>query len=169
MQNFMKDRYGVDALTYVLALLGLILSLIASLLDLGILTWISIAIIVFALYRAFSKNTAARSNENEKFCDFAEKVPGLNKLVAYLGGATASGSDYSYAASAASYERQAQRSRKKAEREREQRIRKLKRENKDTTKYLKCPSCGQTLAVPKGKGKIRVTCPKCGNKIETKS
>ena len=169
MQNFMKDRYGVDVLTYVLALLGLILSLIASLFGLGILSWISIAIIVFALFRAFSKNIASRSSENDKFCSFAEKVPLLNKLVAYLGGATTSGSDYSYAASAASYERQAQRSRKKAERERQQRINKMKWENRDTTKYLKCPNCGQTLSVPKGKGKIRVTCPKCHTKVETKS
>ena len=169
MSNFMRDRYGVDALTYVLALLGLILSLIASLVDFALLTWISIAIIVFALFRAFSKNIPARTNENNKFCAFAEKVPLLNKLVAYLGNATASGNDYSYAASAASYERKAEKSRKKAERDRKARINKKKWENRKTTKYLECPSCGQTLAVPKGKGKIRVTCPKCHNKVETET
>ena len=29
-------------------------------------------------------------------------------------------------------------------------------------KYLKCPSCKATLRVPKGKGKLRITCPRCG-------
>ena len=27
--------------------------------------------------------------------------------------------------------------------------------------FLKCPNCGTMLAVPRGKGKIIVTCPKC--------
>jgi len=29
-------------------------------------------------------------------------------------------------------------------------------------RYFKCPSCGQQLRVPKGKGKITVTCRACG-------
>ncbi len=29
-------------------------------------------------------------------------------------------------------------------------------------KVYTCKSCGQMLRVPKGKGKIKVTCPKCG-------
>jgi len=28
--------------------------------------------------------------------------------------------------------------------------------------YFKCPNCGQQLRVPKGKGKITVTCRSCG-------
>ena len=34
--------------------------------------------------------------------------------------------------------------------------------NRKTTSYFACRQCGATLSVPKGKGKIRVTCPKCG-------
>lgn len=29
-------------------------------------------------------------------------------------------------------------------------------------RLFKCPKCRQTVRVPKGKGKIRITCPKCG-------
>ena len=33
--------------------------------------------------------------------------------------------------------------------------------NRKTTAYVKCPSCGKTFTLPKGKGKIRATCPYC--------
>lgn len=34
-----------------------------------------------------------------------------------------------------------------------------------THKFYKCPKCNQKLRVPKGKGKIVVTCTKCGTKF----
>ena len=36
-------------------------------------------------------------------------------------------------------------------------------------RYFKCPSCGQQLRVPKGKGKITVTCRGCGSSFQEKS
>ncbi|MCL2828945.1 MAG: hypothetical protein FWD99_09470 [Oscillospiraceae bacterium] len=30
-------------------------------------------------------------------------------------------------------------------------------------RYFKCPSCRQPMRAPRGKGKIRITCSKCGN------
>ena len=38
-----------------------------------------------------------------------------------------------------------------------------------THKYFKCPSCGQELRVPKGNGKITITCPKCKTSFKAKS
>ena len=35
--------------------------------------------------------------------------------------------------------------------------------------YFKCPSCGQQLRVPRGKGRITVTCRACGASFEEKS
>lgn len=35
--------------------------------------------------------------------------------------------------------------------------------------YFKCPSCGQQLRVPRGKGKITVTCRGCGATFQEKS
>ena len=36
-------------------------------------------------------------------------------------------------------------------------------------KYFKCPSCKNTLRVPRGKGKLQVTCPKCGERFIKKT
>lgn len=36
-------------------------------------------------------------------------------------------------------------------------------------KYFHCPNCKQRLRVPKGKGKIRVTCAKCGTQFEKRT
>ena len=36
-------------------------------------------------------------------------------------------------------------------------------------RYYKCPNCRQTLRVPRGKGRISITCPKCRNVIVRKS
>ena len=35
--------------------------------------------------------------------------------------------------------------------------------------YFKCPECGQRLRVPKGKGKIMITCPHCHTKFDRKT
>lgn len=38
-----------------------------------------------------------------------------------------------------------------------------------TYKHAVCPNCGQKVRVPRGKGRLRVTCPKCKKKFEVKS
>ena len=42
---------------------------------------------------------------------------------------------------------------------------------KDSRKYkfFRCPSCKNRLRVPRGKGKIKVTCPKCGERFQKKT
>lgn len=36
-------------------------------------------------------------------------------------------------------------------------------------RYFRCPNCGQQLRVPRGKGKITVTCRSCGASFQEKS
>ena len=36
-------------------------------------------------------------------------------------------------------------------------------------KFFRCPSCHALLRVPKGKGKLLLTCRKCGNRFERKT
>lgn len=41
--------------------------------------------------------------------------------------------------------------------------------NKKVYKYFKCPSCKVKVRVPKGKGMLEITCPKCGRTFRKKS
>jgi predicted RNA-binding Zn-ribbon protein involved in translation (DUF1610 family) len=42
---------------------------------------------------------------------------------------------------------------------------KLKYEYRKTAKIYMCTKCGKMNRVPKGRGKVRITCPNCGNSI----
>ena len=48
------------------------------------------------------------------------------------------------------------------------RLRRAMRRDKEH-RYFKCPSCGQHLRVPRGKGTITVTCRSCGASFQEKS
>ena len=105
---------------------------------------------VFLGVRLFSRNTAARNNENMKFVtaltgvkEFFRK-PFTNRAGA---GQTASASSSGGL------------------------LEKWKRQWREyrTYRYLLCPQCSQRLRVPRGKGKIRVTCTKCRNQFIAKS
>ena len=42
-------------------------------------------------------------------------------------------------------------------------------QDRRTHRYFRCPQCRATVRVPKGKGKIRITCPHCKNTFIKKS
>lgn len=148
MQDFMNGRRGVDELTTALGALSMVLALIGSIFSLSPLGWIALIIVAVALFRAFSTNIAARERENDMFRDLTAKLPfGQGGASHASAGARGGSSDF----------------------DRKKRTAQKMWENRKTTLYFKCKNCGQILSVPRGKGRIRVTCPRCGTKVEKKS
>ena len=126
----MAGRYGADQFGRFLSGAALVL-LIVNLFVRGvvgqILYFLVLAVLVYNIFRMFSKSTAARYKENVAYLKVKNRVVGW------------------YA-----------------------NLRRRIRESK-THRFYKCPTCKTTVRVPKGKGKIRITCPKCGASFVRKS
>ncbi len=120
----MYGRNGVDALSWALVVLEVVLSLLSSFIHVrGVsqaLYFVSTALMFVVLLRIFSRNLARRQAENAKFLTWW--TPKANAIR----GARARRADKAH-------------------------------------KYVRC-SCGAYCRVPRGVGKIELTCPKCGRK-----
>ena len=137
LRKFMEGRYGADELNrfltvcgWVLLLIGFVLSGIDSKVALiigSVLVTLSWALLIYSLFRTFSKRTQERASENYKY--FVCK----NKVLGWF------------------------------------RRRKARWQDRKTHRYFRCPQCRATVRVPKGKGKIRITCPKCKHQFVKKS
>lgn len=126
-QEFMSGRRGPDELASLCVWIAVVLAVIDVFARIGWLSWVSMALVAYAVWRMCSKNVYARMAEN-------------NAFLKALGPARPWLRDPRRAA----HELRAY-------------------------KHAACPSCGQRVRVPRGKGKLRVTCPKCHGKFEVKS
>lgn len=161
MNNFMRDRYGIDDLSMALAGIGVVLALVGSIFSLRAVSLIALVLLVVALIRAFSKNFEARRRENEAYRSLVGRIPVIGEK---LTGNRAAGSVYHTATRTGTGASGAT-----AELKRQARTAKKMWKERKTKAFLKCPNCGTMLSVPRGKGKIIVTCPKCRTRMETKS
>ncbi len=127
LRRFMNGRYGIDHLYKALLLLSIAVTFIGIITDFELLNTVALAILIYAVFRVISRNTAARARENAAFLNW------YNSLASKLNS-------------------------------RKNRLKDMK-----THRFLKCPQCNQTLRVPKGKGRIRITCPKCITKFEART
>ena len=104
---------------------------------------------IFLAVRLFSKNTARRNNENMKFLAGWTAVKEFFRKPFHSSGAAQSSASAPTEGILDNWTRQWHEYR--------------------TYRYLICPQCSQRLRVPRGKGKIRVTCTKCRNQFIAKS
>ena len=130
-RQFMIGRYGNDDLNMALLVLYVIASLLFAFLHWSILLLLCYVGIFIIFFRMFSKNTRKRYQENQKF------LKTFGPLVGRFKGMGKGKNGYN------PY----------------QTYQKPKKE-KDH-KVFQCGKCGQKIRVPKGKGKIVITCPKC--------
>lgn len=119
LQRFMAGRYGTDKLNMYILGVGVAACVLTILLpwviaDL-ILTVLSYVLMIWAIFRTFSRNTYRRYQENRRFLLWLGQVKDRDH------------------------------------------------------KYFHCPKCRQPVRLPKGKGKIAITCPKCGEKFIRKT
>lgn len=126
LQRVMYGRYGSDQLSIFLLVAYFALYLISAVTGLGFIYYISLALIVYSIFRTMSRNIEKRRRENAKFLKLAGPTLQWWKMRSTM-------------------------RRDKAHR------------------YFKCPNCKQYLRVPKGKGKISITCRSCGTSFEEKS
>lgn len=144
-QSFMMGRNGSDKLARWSLGAACIVILINLFIPNPILMAISYALLFYSLYRTFSRNVAARQAENAKFESFMSGLGSKDK--ASSGSTKSSSSDKAASKGSASGQKGVTPSPSKAK------VR------------FTCDSCGQSLSVPKGRGKLKVTCPKCHHQM----
>ena len=119
LRSFMSGRYGSDRLNMVILCAGLVASILSSLFrNLNarmIFLVLSYALMIWAIFRALSRNTYKRYQENRRFLLIFDRLKDRNN------------------------------------------------------RYFNCPKCRQTVRVPRGKGKISITCPRCREKFIRKT
>lgn len=125
LQRWMYGRYGYDELNKFLSITAIVLILLS--LFVPAFNFIALLLLLWAMFRTYSKNLENRRQERDAYLKVAGKVKQFFKL------------------------------------------RKNMWRDRNTHRYYKCPSCNAYLRVPKGKGKIEISCPKCRNKITRKT
>lgn len=119
LSHFMLGRYGSDKLgTYMLwgAVILMVISLFIPSAAIKLILMVGYyALMGWAIFRIFSRNTYKRYQENRRFLQLLDRF-----------------------------------------KDREHR-------------YFDCPKCRQPVRVPRGKGKIAITCPKCRERFIRKS
>ncbi len=163
--SMFQGRNGSDQLSVFLVAIALVLVIIYPFFPLDyvrlILCGVALALIAWALFRMFSSNIAKRREENAKFLAIFGKKHKSNGT-----------EDINYREVGEKTEKEKKKEAKqraKQEKEAEKARKKAKKQDLKTHAYFKCPKCSTELRVPKGKGKIRITCPKCGEQFVEKT
>lgn len=163
-QQLFNGRYGIDPFSIFLIIFAFLFF------GLKYLWIISLILIVYAVFRAFSKNIDKRQRELQKFNDILRKTStfmmnAFQRIRMFFQRRKAGRSDYEVWESGSSQ--------RKSEREYEKRqraeMRRLRRMQKKEYIFVKCPNCKKMLRLPRGKGKLIVTCPTCRTEFYKKT
>ncbi len=148
LREFMVGRNGPDKLATATICVALVISIITLFAPNPILVVLNYAALIYFLFRILSRNVAARQAENAKFESLIGSFGTKKGKRGASGGATSTGSKSS--SSSKAYTKNSSGGGKTTS-------------DKGASAKVRftCDSCGQPLSVPAGRGKLKVTCPKC--------
>jgi hypothetical protein len=163
--NFMRGRYGWDQLGMFLMIASFAIEILGRIFRSSIVYYIGLGLFFWMLFRMFSRNISARVAENQKFINIRNRFANWRYFRqqkrggrgGYNGGYSGQQGNTYYGDFSKSHE-QAARENNRAS-----------RKGGTVYCYYYCPNCKQQVRVPAGKGKVRITCPRCEHKFETYS
>ncbi|MCR5144203.1 MAG: hypothetical protein K6B67_02710 [Lachnospiraceae bacterium] len=156
MARFFVGRNGADNLSKFTLAISMILMVITIITGNGIVYLLAIVALVYSYFRVMSKNVSKRYYENQQYLKATAGIRG-----------TING--FLYKITKGNYHPNSNPQQFKADMERARRKAAYEREQRKMYKYFKCPGCKQKVRVPKGHGKIAITCPKCKMEFVRKS
>ena len=133
--QFMQGRYGLDEFGRFLLIVTVIVILLSNFRHLHFLYLAGLLLLVYTYFRIMSRNIFKRQRENQKYLSIKNRF-------------TRKGGQQS---NVSSFRRRDKKSGKWGSNENSQ------------YNFYRCRNCGQVIRVPKGKGTLKITCPKCGN------
>lgn len=153
LATFMMGRNGSDSLSRWSLGAAIVVLVITMFLPNPILMAISYALLFYSIYRIFSSNIPVRKQENERFDAF------LDRCAFWRKGRKGPTGDDGSASGASTRKTSSSRSAKGSS---------GSAESSDKMR-ITCEQCGQALSVPKGRGTLKVTCPKCNHQMRVES
>ncbi len=129
--RFMQGRYGVDDLSKGMMYAAVVCMILNLFIRNSLLNTLVIVALILIYVRMFSTNFQRRYEENRKYQEWIGKV---KRTLGIKGNGGIRGF---------------------------METQKRRAQDRKVNHIYKCPSCGQKIRIPKGKGHIMVTCPKC--------
>lgn len=123
IRRWMYGRYGVDNMSKTMIYVALGLCILSIFMFRGLFYFVSMGLMIYAYYRAFSRNIQKRYAELQRYEKWKKSVKNFPKTMAM----------------------------------------------RKTHHIYRCPNCRQKIRIPRGKGNIEITCPKCRTKFLKKS